>query len=112
MPPRQTAAERDIAEALKKLQAKEAADQLALLAKRIADIAEQMATLLERDAQKTATIAKLQKEVEDMHGEVSDIKQYADRWRGGFYAIAGLGAAIGATVACWDRVRLFMDALS
>src|SRR3984893_5017106 len=105
-PARKPTAERALQDALKKFEASETGRQIEILAKRVGDMAEQMAVHGERDAQLSKDIAALKTEWEVMHAEVTEIKDYANKWRGGFYAIAGLGAGIGTIAAFWDRVRL------
>jgi hypothetical protein len=105
-PARKPTAERALEDALKKFEASETGRQIEILAKRVGDMAEQMAVHGERDAQLSKDIAALKTELEVMHAEVTEIKDYANKWRGGFYAIAGLGAGIETIAAFWDRVRL------
>ena len=41
-------------------------------------------------------IKTLSSEVRHVHGEVSDLKAQANRWKGAFWVIIGLGGAVGA----------------
>lgn len=43
-------------------------------------------------------------QLDTLQKEVSEIKEYADRWKGGFYAITGLGAFLGGVIAIWDKI--------
>jgi len=41
-------------------------------------------------------IKTLSSEVRHVHEEVSDLKAQANRWKGAFWVIIGLGSAVGA----------------
>jgi hypothetical protein len=41
-------------------------------------------------------IKTLSSEVRHVHEEVSDLKAQANRWKGAFWVIIGLGGAVGA----------------
>jgi len=66
-PARKPTAERALQDALKKFEASETGRQIEILAKRVGDMAEQMAVHGERDAQLSKDIAALKTELEVMH---------------------------------------------
>lgn len=75
------------------------------------DTARPIELLAERISALTTELALCSQKVTDvdtrvgaMQTEITEIKRYADRWKGGFYAIAGLGAALGTAIAMWDKI--------
>lgn len=100
-----TSSETDIEYALRRYEANETSRQLEVLATRVGQIAEQVIIHGQSDARLADHIADLRAEIKDMHGEISEIREYANKWRGGFYAIAAMGGMLGAIIAFWDKVR-------
>lgn len=71
--------------------------QIEVLAERIGELTTELALCSQK-------VTDVDTRVGEMQTEITEIKQYADRWKGGFYAIAGLGAALGAIAAMWDKI--------
>ena len=56
-------------------------------------IAEKVEVTLARLEERIKTLSS---EVRHVHEEVSDLKAQANRWKGAFWVIIGLGGAVGA----------------
>lgn len=100
-----TDTEERIQEALRVFEAKATSDQLKVLAERVGQLAEGIIIQSERDRRLDEKVNELKSEVALMHKDISEIREYANKWRGGFYAIAAMGAILGAIIAFWDKVR-------
>lgn len=61
----------------------------------------QMAAQVERERSLRVTIDKLTEEVEELGAEVKAMRDMANRWKGGFLVLAGLGGAIGWVLSTW-----------
>lgn len=84
-------------EALARYDGGDTAHQIETLALRIGELAKEVALYGQK-------LAAVETKVAEMKGEVTEIKDYANRWKGGFYAISALGAALGAIIALWDKI--------
>ena len=63
-----------------------------------------VAVMDERGERIEAAIAALQVTTNKLQEEVSSIKDYASRWKGGFSTILIGGSIIGAVLAGWDHI--------
>lgn len=81
---------------LRRMQAKDTNDQLHILADRLSSIASDMAVITERQAAMTAKLV-------DVAKKVDTIEDMANKWRGAFILLMGLGGVTGAVMAFWDR---------
>ena len=86
-----------IKDILKRFEAKDTNDQLHIIADRVSDLAVAVATQNER-------LKGLEASVSKMAGKVDTIEGMANKWRGAFFALAGLGGVISAVVGFWDRI--------
>lgn len=80
--------------------------QIELVDERLREMSKDLVALATKHDLLEKKLDGLEREFHEMHKEVSEIHDYANKWRGGFYALTGLGALIGAVAAFWDRVRL------
>lgn len=46
-------------------------------------------------------------ELDAVKKDLSEIKEYANKWKGGFYAITAMGAFVGTAAAFWDRIKIW-----
>lgn len=85
----------------------EVARQLEIMSDKIGDLSENVAVLSNQHTTFTKTLDELRKDMSNTHDEVTEIKEYADKWKGGFFALAGVGAFLGALFSMWDHIRVF-----
>lgn len=88
---------RALDQALARYDGEDTAHQIEVLAQRIGELATEIALCSQK-------VDGVETTVGEMQGEITEIKRYADRWKGGFYTIAGLGAALGTLIAMWDKI--------
>lgn len=69
---------------------------------------ESILDLTEKVAILSIKVEDMAKEIDEIHIQTSEIRDYANKWRGGFYALTGLGALIGTLAAFWDRVKVMV----
>lgn len=50
-------------------------------------------------------IEHLTKLVESLESDVREMKQTADRWKGGFLVIVGLGGVLTWILNAWDKIK-------
>jgi hypothetical protein len=80
-------------------------NQLAGLVRRVDHIAELLAVQTDRLLRSTVDLAAMHDEIKAAHDEITEIRDYANRWKGAFYAITGLGGVLAAATAFWDHIR-------
>lgn len=64
----------------------------------------QVAVMDERGKRIEAAIEALQETTDSLTREIGSIKEYANRWKGGFTTILVAGSIIGAILAGWDHI--------
>ena len=64
----------------------------------------QVAVMDERGKRIEAAIVTLQEATDNLKQEIGSIKEYANRWKGGFSTILIAGSVIGAVLAGWDHI--------
>lgn len=67
-----------------------------------------MAVAGERERQIRESIAELSKDVQDLSAEISEMKNMANRWKGGFLVLAALGGIIGWFLSSIDSISGLM----
>lgn len=50
-------------------------------------------------------IKQLTEKVDEMRGDVNDMKKMAERYRGGFIVVAALGGIVGLVVQAWEFIK-------
>jgi hypothetical protein len=64
----------------------------------------QVAVMDERGKRIETALESLQVTTDTLSKEISSIKEYANRWKGGFSTILIAGSVIGAVLAGWDHI--------
>ena len=66
------------------------------------ELQRQLDVQLEREKFLRETLIKLSTDVEELSDEVKQMRAMANRWKGGFVVLAGLGGIIGWILSTWS----------
>lgn len=68
----------------------------------LAQIQKDIIVLMEREKYIKESIGEMSSELQQLREEISEMRNMANRWKGGFVVLAGLGGIVGWILSTWS----------
>jgi hypothetical protein len=79
--------------------------RLDILANELTEVKLALAVSAEANRGLIHKIEVLEEKLDDMDEKVDDLSSMANRWKGGFIVLAGLGGVVGWILSTWESLR-------
>lgn len=70
----------------------------------LTSLQKQLAIMEERERALKEDISELKAELQTLRNEITDMKEMANRWKGGFIVLAGIGGIVGWILSSWQTI--------